>query len=175
MLASLRGLKRDGVRDLTLTAELAWVRDLFFGLHLLSCEDLGLRDAIQGEDHVEATHCRALAEEWMRHIDRDQDLAEDTRGSVPIFSDRKHVTCLWLNLGVRKVPLEVAFAVTPRLAETGERLRCDRFDPARYWLLVQEFAQVQVPGNHTLTRDELRALCNREKTKDAIIKALAKR
>jgi hypothetical protein len=37
---------------------------------------------------------------------------------------------------------------------------------------VEEFAEVELPGLRSLTRQELRAICDREKTREAIVKAL---
>src|SRR5262249_42982100 len=42
-LAELHGLKQGGQRPQDLYAELAWMRDLFYGLYLVSAEDIGLK------------------------------------------------------------------------------------------------------------------------------------
>jgi len=39
---------------------------------------------------------------------------------------------------------------------------------------VDEFAEVELKGIRTLTREELRAICDREKTKEAILEVLGK-
>jgi hypothetical protein len=48
----------------------------------------------------------------------------------------------------------------------------DRLAPAEYLIAVDEFAEVELSGLHVLDREELRAVCDHEKTKDAILAAL---
>ena len=43
---------------------------------------------------------------------------------------------------------------------------------AHYLIPVDEFAEVELPGLRSLTREEFRAVCDREKTKEAIVAAL---
>ncbi len=48
-------------------------------------------------------------------------------------------------------------------------------ETAHYFIPVDEFAEVVIPGRTSLTRDELRTLCDIHKTKEAIIAALHSR
>src|SRR5262249_38076022 len=47
--------------------------------------------------------------------------------------------------------------------------------PASYLIPVDESAEVELRGRQVLTREELREVCDREKTKDAILAALLHR
>ena len=58
---------------------------------------------------------------------------------------------------------------------TGAWSLAGQLSERTYLIAVDEFAEVEIPGNKVLTRDELRALCDSAKTRDAIIKALQNR
>ena len=47
-----------------------------------------------------------------------------------------------------------------------------RLGKADYLIPVDEFAEVELSGSRVLTREELRSVCDREKTREAIVKAL---
>jgi hypothetical protein len=73
--------------------------------------------------------------------------------------------------------LNVSYARPPHLkpangAENWKRVESHRLEAADYLILVDEFAEIELQGLRTLTRDELRAVCDREKTKEKIIAAL---
>jgi hypothetical protein len=109
---------------------------------------------------------------------RDEDLAADTRVAVPIFVDYdRKVTRLWMTLGVRLAKLEARYARPPHLKPakgSGDWQAVEEFRlaEANYLIPVDEFAEVELPGLKVLTREELRAVCDREKTKEAILQAL---
>lgn len=48
-----------------------------------------------------------------------------------------------------------------------------RLGEANYVIAVDEFAEFSLPGRQALTRQELRDLCDRHKTKSAIMQALS--
>jgi hypothetical protein len=45
---------------------------------------------------------------------------------------------------------------------------------AEFIIPVDEFAEFELHGLRTLTRDEFRSICDREKTKEKIVEALRK-
>ncbi len=180
-LASLHGLRPDGERDQDLSQELAWMRDLFYGFYLLTAEDIGLRPELANDEPVDRERCYGLADDWLRKILKDNDLAADTRVAVPVAGDlNRQVVRLWVTLGVRLAKLDAAYARPPYfkpLDEPGDWkvLEMSKTAPAHFLIPVEEFAEVEQSGWKTLTRDELRAICDREKTKEAIIAALKAR
>jgi hypothetical protein len=179
-LRQLHGLKKGGERTQDLFTELHDMRDLFYGLYLISAEDIGLAPALTAEENVDPEGCYKLAAEWLPKALKDEDLATDTRVSVPIYVDAsRNVTRLWVTLGVRLARLEANYARPPSLKPAkgeGEwkAVEASRLAGADYVIPVDEFAEVELRGMRTLSREELRAICDREKTKEAILEALRK-
>jgi hypothetical protein len=179
-LQRLHGLTKDGARLPALGAELQSMRDLFYGLYLLSAEDIGLKPAFKADEPVDQEHCYKAATAWLAGSRTDPDLAADTRVAVPIFVDvTRRSTRLWVTLGVRLTKLRTGYARAPQLKPArGEGawqvVEDQRLEDAEYLIPVDEFAEVEIPGLNVLSREELRALCDREKTKEAILEALRK-
>jgi hypothetical protein len=177
-LQKLHGLKQGGERPKDLAAELHEMRDLFYGLYLVSAEDIGLKPSLAKGENVDPERCYRLASDWLSKVFQDEDLAADTRVGVPVFIDRVNgVVRIWLTLGVRLTKLEASYARPPRLKPTNgsadwQEVEAHRLASADYLIPVDEFAEVELPGLKVLTREELRAVCDREKTKEAIVKAL---
>ena len=178
VLKSLRGLREKGERSLDLKTELAWMRDLFYGLYFLSAEDIGMRAKLNEDEPVDRGGCERTATEWLARAGTDPDLAADTRVSVPIFVDPgRAVTRLWATLGVRLTRLTASYARPPRLkSREGDGEWKDaaphQLRTAHFLIPVDEFAEVELRGNRSLNRDELRRACDREKTKEKIVSAL---
>jgi hypothetical protein len=177
-LQKLHGLKQQGDRGKDLFAELHDMRDLFYGLYLISAEDIGLKPAFATGENVDPERCYRQAAGWLPKVFEDADLAADTRVGVPIVIDRQRgVVRVWLTLGVRLTKLEASYARPPSLKPTNGSLdwqvvEPDRLRQAHYLIPVDEFAEVELPGLKVLSREELRAICDREKTKEAILNAL---
>ena len=180
-LRALHGVKKDGPRTPDLFTELAWMRDLFFGLYLVSAEDIGLKPSLDEDELVDLDRCRQLALDWLAKVFEDGDLAVDTRVSVPVYVDPiRQITRLWMTFGVRLAKLEVSYARPPRLKlskggtrdEPWQEAEGHLLAKAHYLIPVDEFSEVEMRGNRVLTREELRAICDREKTREAIVRAL---
>jgi hypothetical protein len=181
LLQRLHGLKKEGKRAPDLCAELIGMRDLFYGLYLVSVEDIGQKPALAADEGVDLERCYQAATEWLPKANADADLAVDTRVAVPLFVDpNRGVTREWLTLGVRLTRLEAAYVRPPSLkpaqalGELGEweAVKSNQLEGASYLIAVDEFAEVELKGNRVLSREELRAICDREKTKEAILEAL---
>lgn len=179
-LGKLHGLKQGGQRPDDLRTELNAMRDRFYGLYLVSAEDIGMKPDLAADENVDAERCYQVATEWLKKITEDADLAVDTRVSVPIFVDGdRGVTRIWATLGVRLAKLEASYARPPHVKPAkgpGEwkKMEAHRLASGHYVIAVDEFAEIELAGLRTLTREELRAVCDREKTKEAIVKALQK-
>ena len=179
-LKSLRGLREGGEREMDLHAELRWMRDLFYGLSLLSAEDIGLKPALLDGEAVDRDASEKVAADWLAKIASDPDLAADTRVSVPVYSDpRTGLVRLWMTIGVRLTALDARYVRGPRVRPTDgsgdwQAVESYKLSPIQYIIPVDEFAEVEVKGGRVFNRAELRAICDRMKTKEKIVEALRK-
>jgi hypothetical protein len=177
-LTSLHGLKEGGERPADLYTELAAMRDLFYGLYLLSCEDIGLRPQFLDDEPVDRDRCEKAAADWLARAREDPDLAADTRVSVPVLIDTdRDVTRLWATLGVRLARLDASYARPPsaRPKDGGgdwKPIENHTLAGASYLIPVDEFAEVELRGRRVLNRKELREVCDAHKIREAIVKAL---
>jgi hypothetical protein len=178
-LTSLHGLKDGGERSKTLLEELRWMREFFYGLHLLSAEDIGMAPGLRPDEPVDRAASEAKAAEWLASYGKDADLAVDTRVSVPLYFDGQHRrTQLWATIGVRLAKLDVSYARPPKIKPTEgaggwAEVNPDQLEAVQYVIAVDEFAEVDIPGLQPLTRQELRQVCNAHKTKPEILQALS--
>jgi hypothetical protein len=178
LLHNLHGLKAGGERSFDLRTELLGMRDLFYGLYLVSAEDIGLKPAFATDERVDTERCYRLAVDWLAKAYQDEDLAADTRVGVPVFIDmNRNVTRLWLTLGVRLAKLEAQYVRAPQLKPSklaGEwtPVESHRLALSNYLIPVDEFAEIEINGLQAPTREELRAICDRAKTKEAILQEL---
>jgi hypothetical protein len=179
-LKSIHGLRKGSERAPDLQAELKFMRELFYGLYLLSAEDIGLEPALLEGETVDRGACEKTATEWLAKIWDDPDLAVDTRVAVPIYVDPiRNVTRLWMTIGVRMTKLSASYARGPRMKPMKgdgdwEVISVFKLRGADYLIPVDEFAEVELKGLRVLNREELRAVCDAQKTKQAIIQALQK-
>jgi hypothetical protein len=179
-LKSLRGLRDGGERELDLLAELNWMRDLFYGLAFLSAEDIGLELHLREGEKVDLVGAEQIAKAWVTKIGTDGDLAVDTRISVPvIYQKTTGQVRIWVTCGVRLTKLDARYVKPPSVRPrdgTGEwkPLESWQLYPSTSLIPVDEFAEVEVKGGRVFTREELRAICDRFKTKEKIVEALEK-
>lgn len=177
-LGALRGLRQRGERRMDLAGELDFMRELFYGLYLVSAEDIGSKPTFLKGERVDRERCYRAATEWLARAFEDEDLAADTRVSVPIYVDSmRGVTRLWATLGVRMARLDAQFDRPPSVRPTRgggawSPVELYQTEVARYLIPVDVFAEIERPGLSVLTREELRVVCDREETKEAIVAAL---
>lgn len=143
----------------------------------MSAEDIGLRPTLAAEESVDRDGCYRQAMDWLGKVRNDPDLAADTRVAVPIMTDpARGVTRLWVTLGVRVSKLEASYAREPRIRPaTGgdwQPAPLHQLRAAHYHILVDEFADVELAGNRVLNRAEFRRVCDRERSREAILKTL---
>src|SRR5262249_40379462 len=180
-LASLHGLKEGGERTRTLLEELHWMRELFYGLHLLSEEDIGMAPARGSDEPVDRAACEAKATEWLASFSKDADLKVDTRVSVPLYFDTVYGrTWLWATIGVRLAKLDVSYARPPkikpaRVSDEWQEVEPHQLEGIQHVIAVDEFAQAEFRGLQPLTRKEFRVICDAYKTKPEIVQALSRR
>ncbi|MFN0195428.1 MAG: hypothetical protein ACKVT0_01680 [Planctomycetaceae bacterium] len=179
-LRSIHGLRQNGARSDDLLTELVKQRDLFYGLYLVSSEDIGHQTMLADGELADPESCYAAATTWLEAIADEPDLAEDSRVVVPIYVDPiKGTSRLWMTLGIRLSTLEAKFATSPSIKPVegeGEwkKVQEHKLEQAIHLIAVDEFAEVEVPTTEPPTREEFRKLCDKYKTKDKIIKALSR-
>ncbi len=180
-LGSIHGLRQSGPRPDPLGVELRSMRDLFLGFYLLSSEDLGHRPALSATETARRGPAEAAATAWLDRIaadpTADPDLSADTRVAVPIgFDPKTRKVRLWATIGVSLVPLEARYVRPPQIRplDGGDwrKVQPSELETAHQFIAVDEFAEIELDGGRVLNRDELRAICDTHKTRDAIRQAL---
>ncbi len=186
VMKRLTGRRKAGERAMPLRPELDHIKSLFYGFHLVSCEDIGMRPALLEGEIVDLESCRQVATDWLADWPSDPDLAIDTRVSVPIFvSYIQNVTKLWCTLGVRGAKLKAWYARPPKwrpAKRSGagpeeaewQKIESWRTSPANQVILIDEFAEVTLKGLRVLSREDLRKVCDAEGTKEKIVRALSR-
>jgi len=179
-LKQMHGLKQGGQRELDLLTELHWMRDLYYGIYLVSAEDIGMKPSLLPDENVEQDRVYQMASDWLGKIAVDPDMAVDTRVIVPVFSDfsRRKMRC-WSTLGVRLAKLEVNYVKPPSIKPaSGEGdwkvVESHRLEGMQYLIPVDEFAEVELNGLKVLTREEFRTICDQGKTREGITSALSR-
>lgn len=180
-LAAMHGLKEGGRRTATLLEELRWMREFYYGLHLLSAEDIGMAPGLRPDERVDRPACEARAAEWLSSFARDPDLAVDARVCVPIQYDVKNrQTRVWVTAGVRLARLDASYARPPKVRPADgtrdwQEVQPEQLADAEYAIAVEEFAEASLPDLDPLTRKEFRAICDAHRTRAAIVEALRSR
>jgi hypothetical protein len=150
------------------------MRDLFYGLYLVSCDDLGLRPTFAKDEPVDADACRAAATAWLARAFDDADLAVDTRVAVPVYADDRTTRC-WGTLGVRVARLNVSWQTCPRIKAadgSGEWIEASDCTWTSYLIPVDEFGEFSLRAGRVLTREEFRKVCGRGANRAEILDAL---
>jgi hypothetical protein len=178
-LQTLHGLRQRGEQEADLLTELQSQRDLFYGLYLVSSEDIGHKPALAEGEVADPELCYTAAEQWLGKIADEPDLAEDTRVAVPIYIDPiQGKTRLWVTLGVRLTQLDTKFVTAPRIKPASgegdwQLVETWKLADAPFLISVDEFAEVEVPRLSPPNREELRKLCDEHQTKEKIVEALS--
>ena len=82
-----------------------------------------------------------------------------------------------MTLGVRLAPLDARYVRAPKvrpekLGGNWEDFEPGKLVPAEYLISVDEFAEVELSAGRVLDRADLRTVCDRFKTRAAIVGAL---
>jgi hypothetical protein len=180
-LKKLKGLKQSGQREQSLADELASMKQLFYGLYLVSCDDIGLKPSLGETDEVDQAKAYDSACSWLATIWSDPDMSVDTRVAVPVFFDRiNQRTHLWITTGVRLTKLDTRYATPPRIRPAGSSEDWQVVEPNKlknslYLVAVDEFAQIELPGIRAISREELREALPSGKTREEVISILEER
>lgn len=177
-LKGIKGLRKDGTREIDLATELDQMKNRFYGLYLISCEDIGLRPKLLDGEVENQEDCYQAAEKWLADIWTDVDFAADTRVSVPIAVDaQRNVTRLWVTLGVRLAKLNARYATSPKIRAAGSSDAWQEPEGIRlgnvvYLIPVDEFVELEISGMRSLSREELRAALPTGETREEVLQSL---
>ncbi len=161
-------------RDDDLGTELGFMRRLFYGLYLVSCEDIGLAPKFAAGEKVEAVTCKQAALNWIESFRRDPDLLPDSRICVPVYTDDQK-TRFWAVGGVRLARLEAEYVHPPSIRAPGGQWR--KLDPesltkSDYLIPVDAFLSFTLKGRAALERREFWQILSEAGTRDAFLKAV---
>ncbi|MBN2497218.1 MAG: hypothetical protein JXR96_21675 [Deltaproteobacteria bacterium] len=178
-LSALQRLHEDGSRsEMSLVEELRDRAALLYGLHLVSCDHLGMHAGLLEEEMAEydAAACRERALAWLDGWKSDQDVMKDPRVILPVqYDPATDTTHYWATIGVKVIKASAEFVegYKPEVVEVQPGCEVDGFVLHRYYLLVEQFAEVARPNSlPPLTREEFRSICDRYDNAQAIVEAL---
>jgi hypothetical protein len=170
------GWREQGHRGIPLGDELQNMRLLFYGLYFVSCEDIGLSPQLMHDEDADPDYTRALAVTWLQGWHTDLDLAVDTRVAVPVYRMPGEYTRFWCTVGVRPIKLTAHYVRPPSWRPMAggewEEVPDNRLEPGNWVILGDDFIEVQLEGDATLTREDLRIACGARSTKEKIAEAL---
>jgi hypothetical protein len=160
-LAEMRGLRNGAPVQQSLGAELTSMIHLFDGAAATAMRELGMP----------TTWDTTAFESW-RGGKGDPDVDADIRAMVPVFFDiARRRTKVWMILGWSRQTLRASFAKRPRIEvlddAKAEIELTSSWDPLPTPVMVEAYV------SRILDRDEFRAHCDRFRTPDAIVGALA--
>lgn len=143
-------------------------RDRFFGLYLVSCQDIGLKPSLSLPADPTSDRWPDLAEEadsWLLQLPDDPVAAKDVRVMVPIAKISEERWRYWAVIGVRSTLAGYSYITGNDVSPPPPS------EQARTWLPTEQFLEVERTGT-PLTREEFRALCDQHGTAEAIEAAL---
>jgi len=175
---TLRGIRSDGkpVGD-TIPDEIARTRDLYYGLYLESCMNLGitpsLRSGEAGDRNALIEQARSFATGWSE----DPDFSSDIRYLYPVGPAKTTLGKEGIDyvavMGVRPVEIIVEYDTPPRVI--GGSADTASAGAARYTILVPVVEEVVIPGRAIFTQAEFIKVCDKYRSKNDIMEALKRR
>jgi hypothetical protein len=165
----LHGFRAGGSVTPTLDGELGNARELFYGLYLESCYNLGMKPTAgeAGDAKAAVERARNFAAGWVS----DPAFAADIRRLIPIAPSKTiegedGVNCLAV-LGVRPVEIIAEYDTPPRVTGGEPTL-----GPASYTILVPVIVDVVLPGREVMPHEEFISMCDSYTTPDVLANAL---
>lgn len=155
----------------TLRARIHRTRDLFFGLYLTSCQDVGLVPKLGEVGDPTPDQRDGLAERaatWLDQAAADPIMKSDVRVMIPIAQiDETHAR-FWAVVGVRGTMAGYSFI------KDGTMAMPKVLDQSRVALPTEQFMEV-TSSSTPMSREEFRTLCDQNTTVADIKKALEAR
>lgn len=171
LLDAGRAVEASGPETPSLRERIRRARDLYYGLYLVACQDLGLHPKLDAAGDPAPGAREGLAGEvdrWLAQLSTDALAAADVRVMVPIASLSETRSKYWAVIGVRSTLAAYSF-----IGGDGEAL-AKPDQTQRAFLPTEQFLEVE-SSSFPLSREELRALCDQEGTAEKIKAALEAR
>jgi hypothetical protein len=179
-LKQLHRLTAAGPVASDLDAELSQMQALTFGAYVTTSRQLGMEPEDKpslGSGRGANADAKAFRT-WAGSLAADPDVGRDVRMMVPLFYDQgRKKTRAWAVLGWAERPIDINFARLPAatVLKDGDPVPKEeapelQFIPASHSLAYPVSAEVYV--DRVLDRDEFRRLCDRYKTRSAILEHL---
>jgi hypothetical protein len=160
-----------------LDTELAGIERLFRGAYVASCRQIGL--ALDSAAHADPDADQQSFTSWAARIATDPDVGQDVRMMVPVFFDvERRKLKVWAFLGWTTDEVKVNFWREPRVSvfDRSEREVALGDDlKVLFGYEAHEAARpvtAEIYVDTLLNRAEFRALCDRFKTRSAILAAI---
>jgi len=167
----------NGRSEIDLDTELAGIERLFRGAYAASCRQIGL--ALDPAETAGADAQEQHFAAWAARVGGDPDVGQDVRMMVPVFFDiDRRKTKVWAFLGWTTDEIKVNFARPPQVSVSDRSGRpVEQSDDLRVIFGFETHAAArpvtaEIYVDTLLNRAEFRALCDRLKTRSAILAAL---
>jgi hypothetical protein len=161
----------------TLSAEIAAITELMYGLYLITCDSVGLKPEsylLQDElADIDQESCLMRARTWLGSWKADADVLKDPRVIVPVASGLDgDVSIYWAVLGVKAIRVYTEFVegYEPEVVDENYCIIKD-IVPHDYVMLVEHMEEVRFSGPPP-TREEFRAICDLYDNAEDIVSAL---
>jgi hypothetical protein len=171
-IAETYGLRENGTAVDALDAELAAIQDLYYGFYLETCANIGLIPDLEAGEVEDPVAAARAAERWLGGWRDDPLMSQDIRVIVPIGPTGDGRLDCWAVLGVRPINIVVSYEEKPAVSTDAPVELMVNYLSRDYSVLVPVFAEVILPTEEPLTRDEFRDVCDRYDNKEEIIEAL---
>lgn len=171
------GLRESGERD-RLSVELARMKKMFYGFHLLSCEDIGLQHQLRAGELSDPERAMETASSWLGNWRNDEDLALDTRVAVPfLYSGERKKLRYWTTLGVRPARLKFSYAIAPVWRSMGhggswQEIPSNQVAGGEAIIFVEDFAEIERSADTPLTRASLRTAADGAESRAELLAVL---
>ncbi len=176
-LKKMHRLTITGLAEENLDDELRLMEALFYGAHVAVCQEIGMpfSTSLPLGPGKGAGADAAEFQAWRASLKNDPDLGRDVRMMVPVFYD---ILCkktkAWVFLGWSSRPVTVSFTKAPKAKvfdQAGNEVRVESVD-LLFHSTKQELAYpvtAEVYVGTILNRGEFRQLCDKYKTRSAIL------
>ncbi|MBY0589476.1 hypothetical protein K2X85_20060 [bacterium] len=188
---SIRDVKRimpNGQRsEKPLFDDLRAIQRLFYGLYMITCEDLGAAPTFESVDDVNREECYKEATDWLAHAFDSPEARNDDRFISPTIdvraSDKKNGDLLfltWANLGYQLLKTSSSF-----VPERGPQIRgtqpgaiwgspeASKLGESHYLLPILRFKLLELVSRGSLAPKEFREICDKyEGDPDKVAEAL---
>jgi hypothetical protein len=171
-VGKVRRILPDGQRATEpLATEIQRMKQIFYGLYMISCQDLGTKSVFQATDEIDPDECQRVAGEWLAQAFDDPDFALDGRYISPGFSIRsrdpgqtEQLVMTWANLGFRLLKFRSSFAQRPQIRPEGgiwQGADPEILGTSHYIMPTIQFRAIDLLSRGGLAPKQFREICDK--------------